>query len=63
MMNKGLTSEGFKGRWLHKQTSEIFALKIVKVIDPEYGHTHQLKNESHFRSCTGKEFNEQFEQM
>jgi len=63
MMNKSLTSEGFKGRYLHKATSEIFALKIVPAIDGEYGHTHHLKNEIHFRSCTEKEFQEQFEQM
>ena len=62
-MNRQLKNEGFRGLFLHKATGEVFALKVVPVIDPEYGHSHILKNETHTRSCTEKDFNEQFERM
>lgn len=62
MMNE-LAKNGFKGSWLHRETGEVFALRIVDVVDPDMDHSHELKNESHFRSCTEKEFNKQFERL
>ena len=59
-MNATLTNEGFNGKWLHKATSEIFALKIVPVTDPEFGKPYQLRNESHYRECSEAEFKAQF---
>jgi hypothetical protein len=59
-MNAALTDEGFNGKYLHRATSQIFALRIVSVIDPEFGKPYQLRNESHYRECNEKEFKEQF---
>ena len=39
------------GRYVHRVNREVFALRIVPVVDPEFGHTHQAKNEMHF--CSG----------
>jgi len=52
---------GYEGKWIEKRTGEAYGLKIVPVVDPEFGHTHELKNEIHFWSGTEKQFREQFQ--
>jgi hypothetical protein len=59
-MNATLTNEGFFGKYLHKATSEIFALKVVEVDDLEFGKPYQLRNEGHYRECSEAEFKAQF---
>ena len=65
-MNKGLASakdRTFTGRYVHRVNREVFALRIVPVVDPEFGHTHEAKNEMHFWSGTKKQFDAEFERF
>ena len=59
-MNETLNELGFTGRYFHKATAEIFALKIVEVSDLEFGKPYHLRNERGYRECSEKEFKEQF---
>lgn len=53
-----------KGLWLHRASGEIFiALRIVPVIDPEFGHTHVLTNESHTWSGPKERFEKEFNKL
>ena len=52
------------GRYLHRETGEIFALTIGTKLDGDAlpQKVYKLKNSEHYHECTKAEFEAQFEQ-